>query len=76
MVLDFKEEIVVAEDGGVFLYGENGAFFVAVEKLPRDFAGDAGREADDILMVFAEKVLVDSRMVVVASYPGLFVQMA
>ena len=76
VVLDFKEEIVVAEDGGVFLYGENGAFFVAVEKLPRDFAGDAGRKADDVFVILAEKVLVDSRMVVIASNPSLFVQMA
>ena len=76
VVLDFKEEIVVAEDGGVFLYGENGAFFVAVEKLPRDFAGNTCRKADDVFVILAEKLLVDSRMVVIASNPGLFIQMA
>ena len=76
VVLNFNEEIVVAEDGGVFFYGENGTFFVAIEKLSRDFAGDARREADDVFMILAKKVFVDSRMVVVATNPSLLVQMA
>ena len=76
VVLNFNEEIVVTEDGGIFFYGENGAFFVAVEKLSRDFAGDARREADDVFMILAEKVFIDSRMIVVATNPGLLVQMA
>ena len=76
VVLDFKEEIVVAEDRRIFLYGENGTFFITVKKLPRDFTRNAGRKANDVFMVLAEKILVDSRMVVMTSNPSLFVEVA
>ena len=64
VVLDLEEEVLAAEDLEVFAHERVGALHIVLQDGARNLAGDAGREADDALVVLAQEVLVDARLVV------------
>ena len=64
VVLDLEEEVLTAEDLEVFAHERVSALHIVLQDGARDLAGNAGREADDALVVLAQEVLVDARLVV------------
>ena len=64
VVLDLEEEVLAAKDLEVFAHERVGVLHVVLQDSARNLAGDAGREADDALVVLAQEVLVDARLVV------------
>ena len=64
MVLDLEKEVLAAEDLEVLAHERIGMLEVVLQDGARDLTGDAGRQADDALMVLAQEVLVDARLVV------------
>ena len=70
VVLEFEEEVVLAEEVGVFV-GEAAGFVVAVgEEGFVDVAAKASGEGDEAFGVAAEQVLIDAGLVVEAFEVG------
>ena len=66
VILDLEEIIVLAEDVDVLAHERVGLVKIARDQRARHFAGDAGRQADDALVIFAQQLVVDARLVIKA----------
>lgn len=70
VVHEFEEEVIGAEDVGIFEGDFFGAFEVFVATGFVDFASEVAGESDEAFGVFAEQVFVDSRFVIHAFEVG------
>ena len=66
VVLDFEEIIFLAEDVDVLAHERVGAVGIVRNQRARHLARNAGGQADDALMIFAQQLVIDARLVVEA----------
>ncbi len=64
VVLNFEEEIIPAKDIEILPHEGIGALCIVLQDGARNLTGDAGRQADEALVIFLQKFLIDARLVV------------
>ena len=64
VVLHLEEKIIAPEDLEVFAHERIGMLHIVLQDGARYLAGNAGRQADDALVILAQEILVDARLVV------------